>query len=185
MGIMWDLIEHVQLPKMVKIRQHFNEEKLESIDQAIAAEFSKEEIAGKISPGSSIALAVGSRGIADIAEITGAVVREVKKLGAEPFVVPAMGSHGGATDEGQKEVLEHLGVTEEYIGCPIRSSMEVYDIGTFEIEDTGDPVHVYFDKRVYSPDIWYGRIFRRKRRLLWHPSPQTGIFLLRLCFCLC
>lgn len=152
MGIMWDLIEHVQLPKMVKIRQHFNEEKLESIDQAIAAEFSKEEIAGKISPGSSIALAVGSRGIADIAEITGAVVREVKKLGAEPFVVPAMGSHGGATDEGQKEVLEHLGVTEEYIGCPIRSSMEVYDIGTFEIEDTGDPVHVYFDKNAMDAD---------------------------------
>ena len=138
MGIMWDLIEHVQLPKVVKVRQNFDETRLENVELAVREQFLKSEISSKIKPGMSIALAVGSRGVALIADITKAVASEVRKLGAEPFIVPAMGSHGGATAEGQKEVLEQLGVTEKYVGCKIRSSMEVYDIGSFKIDETRD-----------------------------------------------
>ena len=152
MGIMWDLIEHVQLPKVVKVRQNFDETRLENVELAVREQFLKSEISSKIKPGMSIALAVGSRGVALIADITKAVASEVRKLGAEPFIVPAMGSHGGATAEGQKEVLEQLGVTEKYVGCKIRSSMEVYDIGSFKIDETGDEVHVYFDKNAMDSD---------------------------------
>jgi hypothetical protein len=87
----------------------------------------------------SIAIAVGSRGVNKVAEITRTVVEELKTLKAEPFIVPSMGSHGGATAEGQSEVLRHLGVTEESIGAPIRSSMEVNQIATL---DNGLPVYV-------------------------------------------
>lgn len=152
MGIMWDLIEHVQLPKVVKVRQNFDETRLENVELAVREQFLKSEISSKIKPGMSIALAVGSRGVALIADITKAVASEVRKLGAEPFIVPAMGSHGGATTEGQKEVLEQLGVTEKYVGCKIRSSMEVYDIGSFKIDETSDEVHVYFDKNAMDSD---------------------------------
>lgn len=152
MGIMWDLIEHVQLPKVVKVRQNFDETRLENVELAVREQFLKSEISSKIKPGMSIALAVGSRGVALIADITKAVASEVRKLGAEPFIVPAMGSHGGATAEGQKEVLEQLGVTEKYVGCKIRSSMEVYDIGSFKIDETSDEVHVYFDKNAMDSD---------------------------------
>ena len=152
MGIMWDLIEHVRLPKMVKIRQNFEPEYIENVEAAVAEQFQSSEIANTIQPGMHIALAVGSRGIARIADITRAVAQEVKARGAIPFVVPAMGSHGGATADGQVQVLADLGVTEASIGCEIHSSMEVYDIGTFQIGETGDDVHVYFDKKAMDSD---------------------------------
>ena len=76
-----------------------------------------------------MALAVGSRGIASLDLITKTLVEEIKKLGGEPFVFPAMGSHGGATAEGQREVLESLGITEDNVGCPIKSSMETVELG--------------------------------------------------------
>lgn len=72
-----------------------------------------------------IAITAGSRGIANVALVTKTIADYVKSRGAEPFVVPAMGSHGGATAEGQKDVLESYGITESYLGCPILSSMEV------------------------------------------------------------
>ena len=152
MGQMWDLIEHVKLPKMVKIRQKFDDAHLEDLEQAVSDAFGKTKMREKIRPGMQIALAVGSRGISRIADITKATAEKVRKLGAEPFLVPAMGSHGGATAEGQAQVLRELGVTEKYTGCEIRSSMEVCDIGTFTIDETGDEVHVYFDKIAMNAD---------------------------------
>lgn len=152
MGMMWDLIEHVNLPRMVKIRQNFDQEHIEDVDPAVAAEFLKPGIENRIRPGANIAVAVGSRGIARIADITRAVVKEVRARGGIPFVVPAMGSHGGATAEGQIQVLADLGVTKEYIGCEIRSSMKVYDIGGFQIDKTGDEVRVYFDQYAMDSD---------------------------------
>lgn len=152
MGIMWDLIENVKLPKMVKVRQNFDPAHLEDLESAIREEFQKPEISSRIRPGSRIALAVGSRGVARIAEITRLTVAELRKRGAEPFVVPAMGSHGGARAEGQREVLAGLGVTEEYIQCKICSSMEVYEIGSFRIDETQDEVKVFFDRYAMDAD---------------------------------
>jgi hypothetical protein len=93
------------------------------------------------------ASAVGSRGVADIPIIAREVVNAVKLVGAYPFIVPAMGSHGGATAEGQVEVLEQLGVTEESVGAPIRSSMDVVEVGRLP---NGLPI--YTDKLAYEAD---------------------------------
>jgi hypothetical protein len=92
----------------------------------------------KVPDGGEIAIGAGSRGIANLATIVRGVVDAVKKLGYEPFVFPAMGSHGGATAEGQREMLASLGVTEESIGCEIRSSMDVEEVG--KTPDRGVPV---------------------------------------------
>ncbi len=94
-----------------------------------------------------MAVAAGSRGIANIDTIVKATVDEMKEIGAEPFIVPAMGSHGGGTAEGQAGVLKGYGIDEETMGCPIRSSMEVIQIGT---SDFGMPI--YFDKNASEAD---------------------------------
>jgi hypothetical protein len=86
----------------------------------------------KIKPGMSIAITAGSRGLADLPELLAAIVAQVRDRGAHPFVVPAMGSHGGATAEGQTALLAKLGITEQTVGCEIRSSMETDEIGTLE-----------------------------------------------------
>ena len=119
----------IPLPRMVHVRQKFQMPRLDSVSAAVVAEFRKPEVRNKIKPGMTIAVGVGSRGVNNIAECAKAVIAEIKSLGAEPFVFPAMGSHGGATAEGQKEVLDGYGVTEEFVGCPIRSSMDVVEIG--------------------------------------------------------
>jgi hypothetical protein len=100
-----------------------------------------------IQPGHRVAIAAGSRGIADIAEILGAIVEFLKSLDADPFLFPAMGSHGGATAEGQVAMLEQLGVTEASVKAPIISSMEVAEIGTTE-----NNVSVFIDKNALSAD---------------------------------
>lgn len=119
----------------------------EKIPAAVAAEFAREPFHSKVKPGMTIAVTAGSRGIANVDIITKAVVDEVKRRGATPFVVPAMGSHGGATAEGQKRILAGYGITEEAMGCEIRSSMEVVELGT---SSTGLPV--YMDKNAYESD---------------------------------
>jgi hypothetical protein len=94
-----------------------------------------------------IALTVGSRGLASLPQLVAAIVAEIRARGGEPFIVPAMGSHGGATAEGQTKMLAHLGVTEASAGCPIRSSMETVNLGTLA---NGMEVHV--DKLAYEAD---------------------------------
>lgn len=135
------------LPKVVKVRQHFTGEKINDIDEKVRSEFSKSEINQTIKPGMSIAITAGSRGITNIARITRAIVNEVKNLGAFPVIVPAMGSHGGATAEGQIEVLESLGITEEYCNAPIKATMEVENLGT-----TANGADIYMDKSAYETD---------------------------------
>ncbi|MET3506336.1 lactate racemase domain-containing protein [Halalkalibacter oceani] len=137
----------MSLPKVVKIKQHFTGPAVADIDEKVAEEFAKTEIAERVKPGMSIAITAGSRGIANIAKIIRAAANEVKKRGGHPFIVPSMGSHGGATAEGQIEVLESLGVTEEYCGAEIRSSMEVEEIGVTEAG-----IKVYMDKIAYESD---------------------------------
>ncbi|RIV20215.1 DUF2088 domain-containing protein [Alicyclobacillaceae bacterium I2511] len=140
MGVIQELLEHVYLPKMVKVRQRFADAALTDVSLAVTDSLCKEE--AKIAwpaPGGEIAVAVGSRGIAEIHRVVKAVVDYLKGKGYRPFIVPTMGSHGGATDEGQKEVLESLGVSEKFVGAPIRSSMDVVQVGTLK---NGLPVYV-------------------------------------------
>jgi len=98
-------------------------------------------------PAGSVAVGVGSRGVARIDEVTAALVEALKEAGAEPFVVPAMGSHGASSAEGQAEVLRHLGVSEETVGCPVRATMETVLVG-----ETPDGVPVHVDKNAYEAD---------------------------------
>jgi len=142
-------------PKMAKIRQNFHVESIEDIPATITKQFQQVKADEKIKPGMEIAITVGSRGVANIPLIVKSVADEIKKRGATPFIIPAMGSHGGATAEGQIEVLEGLGVTEETTGCEIRSSMDVVEIGK-----TSDGVPVYIDKHAYHADgiIVMGRV---------------------------
>lgn len=137
----------MDLPKVVKIKQRFIGPEIEDIAEAVAKEFTKADINAKIKPNMNIAITAGSRGIANIAAVTRAAVTEVKKRGAHPFIVPAMGSHGGARAEGQIEVLASLGITEKYCGAPIRATMEVVNLGETE---TG--AQVYMDKIAYESD---------------------------------
>lgn len=143
------------LPKVAKIRQKFQTESIKDIPGAIVEQFLRVNADEKIKPGMEIAITVGSRGIANIPLIVKSVADEIKKRGASPFIIPAMGSHGGATAEGQIEVLEGLGVTEESTGCEIRSSMDVVEVGK-----TSDGVPVYIDKNAYQADgiIVMGRV---------------------------
>lgn len=110
----------------------------------------QDELSG-VSAGERVAIAVGSRGIAGIADVVRTCVTLVRERGAEPFVVPAMGSHGGATAEGQREVLASLGITEEGVGAPVVASMETVKLGTVEVGE-GDLLDVYVDTHAARAD---------------------------------
>ncbi len=139
MGIIQDLLKDIPIPKMAKVKVTFDNNKIDNLEQALMEKLQQDSIRNKVQPGMEIALAVGSRGLDRLVELTSVTVKFLQDLGAKPFIVPSMGSHGGATAEGQKEVLAHLGVTEESVGCEIRSSMEVVKIGELE---NGLPVYV-------------------------------------------
>ena len=119
----------------------------EDIEKVIFEEIERSGMASRIHPGMRIAVTAGSRGIRNVDEITRSVVACVRAHGADPFIVPAMGSHGGATAEGQRELLAGYGITEKTMGCPILSSMETVFLGTSEL---GKPV--YMDKNAYESD---------------------------------
>ena len=147
MGSVSDLIKYVKLPKMMKVYQKFNKDCIFDILTDIKNQLEKPEIKSLVKPGMTVAIAVGSRGIKNIAFIIREIISFLKAQGTCPFVVPAMGSHGGATDQGQKDVLAGYGITEEYIDAPIKSSMEVVELHTFE-----DGLKVYCDKFAYEAD---------------------------------
>ena len=134
-------------PKMVRIRQLFDvPPPVKDIPQAVRHALRPLRPALKIMPKETVAITAGSRGVANIVVIVKTLVEELKAMGALPFIVPAMGSHGGATAEGQVDVLRHLGITEDSMGVPIRSSMEVVQIG----ETLGFPI--YLDKVAFEAD---------------------------------
>ena len=101
---------NIELPKMIQVKQKFETKKLGSVSDAVVKEFLRPEIIQKIKPGMKIAVGCGARGVANIAEGTKTVVDQLKSLGANPFIFPAMGSHGGATADGQREVLAGYGI---------------------------------------------------------------------------
>ncbi len=134
------------LPQMGRIRQHFDRTQVADIRKTVLAELQQLSW-DQIQPGNSVALAAGSRGIANIAEIMKAAVEFFKSLDARPFIFPAMGSHGGATAEGQVAVLAQLGITDSYLQAPILSSMDVQQIG-----ETEDGVPVFVDRHALDAD---------------------------------
>lgn len=128
------LVENVAIPRMFQVRQVFSTEKIEAenIRRIMYEQMEQEKFASQIHPGMTVAITVGSRQIANILIITKTIVDFVKEKGGKPFIVAAMGSHGGATEEGQREILINYGVTEESMGCPVKCSMETVKIGTNE-----------------------------------------------------
>lgn len=125
------LVEDTPMPRIALCRQTFGAMRAE--DPAVAvADAMTAACVDKIKPGMSIAITAGSRGLASLPELLAAIVAQVRARGAHPFVVPAMGSHGGATAEGQTALLAKLGVTEQTIGCEIRSSMDTVEIGVLD-----------------------------------------------------
>lgn len=148
-GTVSRLLRDVPLPKMFHASQKFPDAHIEreDIEKAIFDEINRSGVGEQIKPGMQIAITAGSRGIRNVDEITRSVVAWVRSRGAIPFIVPAMGSHGGATAEGQKELLVGYGITEERMGCEIRSSMETVLLGYSEL---GKPV--YMDRNAYESD---------------------------------
>ena len=134
-------------PQMFRVRQQFDGPRLDDIPGTVKAELTRLDLGSTIKPGQSVAVTMGSRGIANIHLVIKAIVQHLQSLQAKPFIVPAMGSHGGGTAEGQRAIVEGYGVTEEFVGCPIRSSME-----TVIVCQTAEGIPVHFDKQAYQAD---------------------------------
>ena len=137
----------VELPRVVRIRQRFGAERISDVPRAVREAILGSDVSSRITPGARIALTAGSRGISHIESILAASVAALRELGAEPFIVPAMGSHGGATAEGQVEVLAGYGITEERVGAPVRATMDVVEVGR-----TSSDVPVYMDRLAWEAD---------------------------------
>ncbi len=154
-------------PRMIRVRQTFPRPRVTDVPAAVAHSLADAGL--PIKRGDTVAVGAGSRGIANIDAIVGSTVRWLRDLGARPFVFPAMGSHGGGTPEGQLAVLEHYGITEATMGCPIRATMEVLDVG----EALGGPV--WLDRHAAEAD-WIGLVNRIKPHTDFKGSIESGLF---------
>jgi hypothetical protein len=123
------------LPRFVRVRQNFS--RPPALDLPAAVESAFVPLSSRIKPGARIAVGVGSRGISNLSTIVGGVLDALRRAGAQPFILPAMGSHGGATPDGQCGVLATYGITEAALGVPIRASLDVKQVG---VTDDGVPV---------------------------------------------
>ncbi len=135
------------MPKMAAVQQRFDDAHISDVEKAVREQLTRPEIAARVNSGMRIAIGAGSRGIANIGITVRTTVQALRELGAKPFVFPAMGSHGGATAEGQQAVLAGYGITEEGVGAPIRATMDTILIG--EMKD-GTPVHM--DRYAHEAD---------------------------------
>ncbi len=156
-----------KLPDLIELEKQAESLALEDVKGEVYRGLESLNLA--VFPGASIAVAVGSRGIANLSAIVKAVVEFVASRGGKAFVVPAMGSHGGANAAGQQEVLESYGVCEHLVGAPIRSSMEVV-----ELPDEGIGNRVFMDRYAYEADgvILVNRI---KPHTDYHAFPESGL----------
>ncbi len=134
-------------PRIFRVRQRFESQRVGDVEAEVHAQLGRLNLAEKVKPGQSVAMTAGSRGVANIHLILRAAAEHLRRLGARPFIVPAMGSHGGGTAEGQRGVVESYGVTEEFVGCPIRAGMETVVVARAA---EGFPVH--FDRLAYEAD---------------------------------
>src|SRR5919106_3596669 len=157
----------MSLPRMVRVRQTFSRPRVPDVPRAVAEALARANL--PVKRGDTVAVCAGSRGIANINVIVAATVRHLRDLGARPFVFPAMGSHGGGTAEGQRSVLEHYGITEATMGCPIRATMDVVQVG----EALGLPV--WLDCHAAEAD-WIGLVNRVKPHTDFKGSIESGLF---------
>lgn len=142
-----NILEEAKLPQIVKVKQKFNKTSINNVEEEIKALLKKGNFKDTIEKGKTVAITGGSRGISHYSIIMKTIVNFVKEEGAIPFIVPAMGSHGGGDAKGQKHILEKLGITKESMGCEIKSSMEVVEIGR-----TIKNLPVYIDKNAFEAD---------------------------------
>ena len=139
MGGVKDVLKDVPIPAFYRLKQHFTNTVVHDVRSAVRDSLEERDLYETIKPGSHVTIAVGSRQIANLKDIVHEIVQIVKERGAYPSIIPAMGSHGGATAEGQRDILATFGIDEISMGVPILDSMDVTFIGTSE---DGDPVHV-------------------------------------------
>jgi Lactate racemase N-terminal domain len=156
-------------PKMLRVRQYFARPRVDNIPQAVRDALTKLNLNKAIKPGQSVALTGGSRGIANIPVVLKSVAQHLKDLGARPFIVPAMGSHGGGTAQGQRAVLESYGITEAFTGVPIQASMDVIQVGA-----TPEGFPVYLDKIASQADH-IGVVGRVKPHTSYHGPIESGL----------
>src|SRR5262249_32988031 len=156
-------------PNIVRIRQHLDRPRVEDIPGAATAALQRLDLGRRIRPGQTVALTAGSRGIAHIPSILRAVADHLKKLGAQPFLVPTMGSHGGGTAEGQRKIIESYGITEAAVGVPIRASMDTVQVGT-----TPQGWPVMLDKHASEADH-IGVVARIKPHTAFHGPVESGL----------
>ena len=161
-------------PQLFRLRQQFEGPVVEDVAVEVEQQLASLSLSEKIQPGQSVAITAGSRGIANIHIIIRGISQHLKALGAEPFIVPAMGSHGGGTAEGQQQIIESYGITEEFCGCPIRASMETV-VGCNAAE--GFPVH--FDQQASGADHVFvcGRV---KPHTGFHGDIESGLMKMML-----
>lgn len=160
-------LDPATLPTMYRVRQSFSRTRLEDIPAGVARALGDGRL--PVKRGDTVAVGAGSRGIANIDVIVRATVDWLKARGARPFVFPAMGSHGGATAEGQRAVLAHYGITEATMGCEVRASMDVVRVG----EALGLPV--WLDRTASEAD-WIGLVNRIKPHTDFKGSIESGLF---------
>ncbi|WP_125143064.1 lactate racemase domain-containing protein [Clostridium transplantifaecale] len=135
------------LPKLYRVQQLFDRTSMKDVEDTLKRELEKEEIIKKIRPGDRVAVAVGSRGIKNLYQIVKTVLEDIIKKGGIPYIVSAMGSHGNGTEEGQREVLESYGITEENLGVKVVTTVDVNYLGV-----TPSGKKVYFDRAAMEAD---------------------------------
>ncbi|MEN6451446.1 MAG: lactate racemase domain-containing protein [Thermoguttaceae bacterium] len=134
-------------PKIFRLRQTFDAARIIDVPGEVRRQLERLRLGERVRPSQSVAITAGSRGIANIAAIIRAIVEHLATLGVKPFVIPAMGSHGGGTADGQRRLIESYGITEQFVGCPIRSSMETVTLGR-----AAEGFPIYFDRLAFEAD---------------------------------
>ena len=161
-------------PQLFRVRQQFEGPVVEEVAAEVENQLASLSLSEKIQPGQSVAITAGSRGIANIHIIIRGIAQHLKALGADPFIVPAMGSHGGGTAEGQQQIIESYGITEEFCGCPIRASMN-----TVVVCDAAEGFPVHFDEQAFQADHVFvcGRV---KPHTGFHGDIESGLMKMML-----
>jgi len=159
----------VSYPKMLRVRQKFERPRVENVPAAVRSTLERLDLKRTIKPGHTVALTAGSRGIANIPVILKSTAQFLKDLGARPYLVPTMGSHGGGSADGQRSVLESYGITEAFVGAPIKASMEVISLG-----NTSEGFAVVLDKHASEADH-IGVVARVKPHTSYNGPIESGL----------
>jgi hypothetical protein len=160
----------MKFPRLLLVRQKFPDRRIPDVPAEVRKQLAASGFAARVKPGARIAIGVGSRGIHNIAAIVRGVVRYWQEQGMQPFLFPAMGSHGAASAQGQADVLAHYGITEATMGCPLVSQLEVVSLGK-----TADGIEAFMDRKAYESDgvMLVGRV-------KWHTDfagkIESGLF---------